>query len=63
MLPLLVAVCVVLFIHLGLVFTVCFAHPRCVQIGLGKAEVFHIQLALKKLTQKHPLALARFWGE
>ena len=34
-----------------------------VQIGLGLEEVFQISLALKKLTQKHPLASVRFWGK
>jgi radial spoke head protein 4A len=32
-------------------------------IGLGLEEVFQISLALKKLTQKHPLASVRFWGK
>jgi radial spoke head protein 4A len=30
---------------------------------LGLEEVFQISLALKKLTQKHPLASVRFWGK
>lgn len=30
---------------------------------MGREEFFCINLAIKQLTQKHPLVLARFWGK
>ena len=33
------------------------------QIGLGREEMLHINLALKQLTQKEPIISARFWGK
>lgn len=40
------------------------SHP-CVllQIGLGREEFFRINLSLKQLTEKYPLASTKFWGK